>query len=67
MFVGKHTQATKAKMRARALERWADPVFYNSTTAALGAAQKRNDARENHRQGSLRFWRAEAWGGYAQR
>ena len=59
MFIGKHTQATKAKMRARALERWADPDFHQSTTAALGAAQKRADARENHRRGALKYWREQ--------
>lgn len=48
-----HSPATRAKMRAKALERWRDPVFRKKTIASLRVAHNRPDARENHRQAVL--------------
>jgi len=53
----KRTPETRAKMRAAALERWGDPAFHARATASLRAGHNQPDARESHRQASLKQWR----------
>ena len=48
---------TRAKMRAKALERWADPDYRDNQIAALSAAHKRADARETYRAAALLWWK----------
>ena len=56
MFKGPHSKATKAKMKAKALERWADPEFREPTVASLRKAHQKPSARKNHSRVMLDWW-----------